>query len=68
MCPEKGNKAVKGLEHRAYGEWLSRAFGIKRLSSLFSCQLQQVCVVTFYPQFKNPTEVILHDNASGQAV
>lgn len=27
-----------------------------------------MCVVTFYPQFKNPTEVILHDNASGQAV
>jgi len=22
VCPEKGNKAVKGLEHKSYGEWL----------------------------------------------
>ena len=22
MCPEKGNGAVRGLEHRSYGEWL----------------------------------------------
>jgi len=22
VCPEKGNKAVRGLEHRPYGEWL----------------------------------------------
>ena len=22
MCPEKGNDAVKGLEHRSYEEWL----------------------------------------------
>mgnify|MGYP001857482796 FL=1 len=22
MCPEKGNNAVKGLEHRSYEEWL----------------------------------------------
>ena len=32
MCPEKGNKAVKGLEHRAYGEWLRelRLFVLER--------------------------------------
>ena len=23
MCPEKGNNAVKGLEHRSYEEWLT---------------------------------------------
>ena len=22
MCPEKGNKAVKGLEHKSDGEWI----------------------------------------------
>ena len=22
MCPEKGNEAAMGLEHRSYGEWL----------------------------------------------
>jgi len=22
VCPEKGNDAVKGLEHRSYEEWL----------------------------------------------
>ena len=22
MCPEKGSKAVKVLEHKSYGEWL----------------------------------------------
>ena len=30
VCSEKGSKAVKGLEHRAYGEWL-RELGLFNL-------------------------------------
>ena len=30
MCPEKGSKAVKGLEHKSYGERL-RKLGLFRL-------------------------------------
>jgi len=33
VCPEKGNKAVRGLEHRAYGEWM-------RELGLFSLQMR----------------------------
>lgn len=39
MCPEKGNKAVRGLEHKSYGEWL-RELG---LFSLEEAQRRSYC-------------------------
>jgi len=46
--PEKGNKAVRGPEHRAYGEWLRKLglFSLEgaqwRLITLYSC-LREGC-------------------------
>jgi len=41
-CPDKGNRAVKGLEHKAYGEWPTELglFGLEKAQGRLYYSLQ----------------------------